>query len=69
MSPSKKEMFLKIYKKMVWTRFLDDNIDELIASGIGMTQHSTRGQEATTNAACAALESHDYVMPYHRGWG
>jgi pyruvate dehydrogenase E1 component alpha subunit len=64
-----KETILKIYRNMVRTRFLDDKIDEMIASGISITQHSTRGQEATTNAACAALEANDYVMPYHRGWG
>jgi TPP-dependent pyruvate/acetoin dehydrogenase alpha subunit len=64
-----KEVLLKIYRNMIRTRFLDDKVDEFIASGTGITQHSTRGQEATTNAACAALEPHDYVMPYHRGWG
>lgn len=64
-----RETLLKIYRNMVRLRFLDDKIDELIASGIGITQHSTRGQEATTTAACAALQPGDYVMPYHRGWG
>ncbi len=64
-----KEVGLKIYRNMVRLRFLDDKINEMIAGGIGITQHSTRGQEATTVAACAALEPKDYVMPYHRGWG
>jgi TPP-dependent pyruvate/acetoin dehydrogenase alpha subunit len=64
-----KERLLRIYNNMVRLRCLDDKINELIASGIGITQHSTRGQEATTIAACAALEPQDYVMPYHRGWG
>jgi TPP-dependent pyruvate/acetoin dehydrogenase alpha subunit len=64
-----RETLLKIYGNMVRLRCLDDKINELIASGIGITQHSTRGQEATTIAACAALEPQDYVMPYHRGWG
>jgi acetoin:2,6-dichlorophenolindophenol oxidoreductase subunit alpha len=63
------QMLLRIYRDMVRLRFLDDKIDELVAGGVGMTQHSTRGQEATTIAACAALEPGDYVMPYHRGWG
>jgi TPP-dependent pyruvate/acetoin dehydrogenase alpha subunit len=64
-----RETLLKIYSNMVRLRCLDDKINELIAGGIGITQHSTRGQEATTIAACAALEPQDYVMPYHRGWG
>ncbi len=64
-----KETLLGIYNNMVRLRCLDDKINELIASGIGITQHSTRGQEATPIAACAALEPQDYVMPYHRGWG
>jgi TPP-dependent pyruvate/acetoin dehydrogenase alpha subunit len=64
-----KETFLGIYNNMVRLRCLDDKINELIAGGIGITQHSTRGQEATPLAACAALEPQDYVMPYHRGWG
>lgn len=64
-----RETLLKIYSNMVRLRCLDDKLNELIASGIGITQHSTRGQEATTIAACAALEPQDYVMPYHRGWG
>jgi TPP-dependent pyruvate/acetoin dehydrogenase alpha subunit len=64
-----KERAVQIYRNMVRLRFLDDKINEMIASGIGITQHSTRGQEATTVAACAALEPRDYVMPYHRGWG
>ena len=63
------QMLLRIYRDMVRLRFLDDKIDELVAGGVGMTQHSTRGQEATTVAACAALDPGDYVMPYHRGWG
>ena len=64
-----KETGIRIYRDMVRLRFLDEKINELIAAGIGITQHSTRGQEATTIAACAALEPRDYVMPYHRGWG
>jgi TPP-dependent pyruvate/acetoin dehydrogenase alpha subunit len=64
-----KEKLSQIYSNMIRLRFLDDKINELIASGIGITQHSTRGQEATPIAACAALEPEDYVMPYHRGWG
>lgn len=64
-----KETAVQIYRNMVRLRFLDDKINEMIAGGIGITQHSTRGQEATTVAACAALEPKDYVMPYHRGWG
>jgi TPP-dependent pyruvate/acetoin dehydrogenase alpha subunit len=64
-----KEKLSQIYANMTRLRFLDDKINELIASGIGITQHSTRGQEATPIAACAALEPEDYVMPYHRGWG
>lgn len=69
MATIEKETLLKIYRNMVRLRFLDDKINELVASGIRITQHSTRGQEATTVAACAALEPGDYVMPYHRGWG
>jgi TPP-dependent pyruvate/acetoin dehydrogenase alpha subunit len=64
-----KDRAVQIYRNMVRLRFLDDKINEMIAGGIGITQHSTRGQEATPVAACAALEPTDYVMPYHRGWG
>jgi len=60
-----KETALNIYQNMVRTRFLDDKIDELVASGIGITQHSTRGQEATqccmrragTQRLCHAVSS------------
>jgi TPP-dependent pyruvate/acetoin dehydrogenase alpha subunit len=64
-----KETLLKIYRNMVRLRFFDDKVNEMVESGIRITQHSTRGQEATTVAACAALQPNDYVMPYHRGWG
>jgi acetoin:2,6-dichlorophenolindophenol oxidoreductase subunit alpha len=64
-----KETVLKIYRNMVLVRLFDDKVDALVASGVYITQHSTRGQEATTVAACAALRPTDYVMPYHRGWG
>ncbi|MGE5252532.1 MAG: thiamine pyrophosphate-dependent dehydrogenase E1 component subunit alpha [Planctomycetaceae bacterium] len=64
-----KDKAVQIYRNMVRLRFLDDKINEMIAAGIGITQHSTRGQEATPVAACAALEPRDYVMPYHPGWG
>ena len=63
------ETLLKIYRNMVRLRFFDDKVNEMIAAGIRITQHSTHGQEATTIAACAALKPTDYVMPYHRGWG
>ena len=64
-----KETVFKIYRNMILVRLFDDKVDELVAGGVHITQHSTRGQEATTVAACAALKPTDYVMPYHRGWG
>jgi len=64
-----RETLLKIYRNMVRLRRFDDKVNLLVESGIRITQHSTRGQEATTIAACAALQPTDYVMPYHRGWG
>lgn len=64
-----KETLLKIYRNMVRLRCLDDKINQMLESGIRITQHSTRGQEATTIAACTVLGPGDYVMPYHRGWG
>jgi len=64
-----KETLLKIYRNMVRLRFFDDKLNQLVESGMRLTQHSTRGQEATTIAACTVLEPGDYVMPYHRGWG
>jgi TPP-dependent pyruvate/acetoin dehydrogenase alpha subunit len=64
-----KETLLKIYRNMNRLRFFDEKVNELVASGIRIIQHSTRGQEATQIAATAALEPGDYVMPYHRGWG
>jgi len=54
---------------MVQLRFFDEKVNELVASGIRITQHSTRGQEAAQVAATTALEPEDYLMPYHRGWG
>jgi TPP-dependent pyruvate/acetoin dehydrogenase alpha subunit len=63
------ETLMKIYRNMVRLRFFDDKVNEMIAAGTRITQHSTHGQEATTIAACAALKPTDYVMPYHRGWG
>ena len=64
-----KETLLKIYRNMVRLRCFDDKVNLLVESGIRITQHSTRGQEATTIAALPALRPDDYVMPYHRGWG
>ncbi len=64
-----RETLLKIYRNMVRLRCFDDKVNLLVESGIRITQHSTRGQEATTVAACTALQPTDYVMPYHRGWG
>jgi TPP-dependent pyruvate/acetoin dehydrogenase alpha subunit len=64
-----KETLLKIYRDMVRLRFFDDKLNQLVASGIRITQHSTHGQEATQIAATNALEPSDYLMPYHRGWG
>ncbi|MDI6754435.1 MAG: thiamine pyrophosphate-dependent dehydrogenase E1 component subunit alpha [Thermodesulfobacteriota bacterium] len=64
-----KDTLLKIYSNMVRLRVFDDKVNLLVESGIRITQHSTRGQEATQIAATAALEPNDYVMPYHRGWG
>lgn len=65
--PSKKKL-IEIYRKMFLTMTLDEKINELVAQGISMVQHSTRGQEATPIAACATIRDDDYVMPYHRGW-
>jgi len=69
MAKADQETVSKIYRNMVLVRLFDDKVDGLVASGVHITQHSTRGQEATTVAACAALKATDYVMPYHRGWG
>ncbi len=67
-TPDKTTLF-KIYRNMVLLRFFDNKVDELVESGVRITQHSTRGQEAAQIAATAALNPGDYVMPYHRGWG
>lgn len=64
-----KDTLLKIYHNMVRLRLFDDKVNLLVESGIRITQHSTRGQEATQIAATAALKADDYLMPYHRGWG
>ncbi len=69
MPPIEKDTLLKIYSNMVRLRLFDDKVNLLVESGIRITQHSTRGQEATQIAATAALKADDYVMPYHRGWG
>lgn len=61
-------LLLRFYRDMLRTRYLDDKINELVTQGVGIMQHSTRGQEATPVAACAALEPGDYMFPYHRGW-
>ncbi|MBM4332867.1 MAG: pyruvate dehydrogenase (acetyl-transferring) E1 component subunit alpha, partial [Deltaproteobacteria bacterium] len=54
-----KETLLKIYSNMVRLRLFDDKVNLLVESGIRITQHSTRGQEATQIAATAALEPTD----------
>jgi len=64
-----KEKQVKIYRDMVRLRFFDEKVNELVASGFRITQHSTRGQEGAQIAATTALEPQDYLMPYHRGWG
>jgi len=67
-SSTPRDVLLQIYRNMVRTRCLDDKIKEMINRGFGMSEHSTRGQEAGPVAACAALAESDYMMPYHRGW-
>ena len=62
------DILMKMYRNMVRTRCIDEKIKEMINRGFGMSQHSTLGQEAGPVAACAALESQDYMLPYHRGW-
>jgi TPP-dependent pyruvate/acetoin dehydrogenase alpha subunit len=64
-----KEKLKKILINMLKTRYLDQEIDQLIKEGIPITQHSTYGQEGSQVVAASILEKEDYLVPNHRGWG
>jgi len=63
------EKLLELYRNMVRTMEFDNTIEDLLLKGHDITQHNTRGQEATPIVATSFLTKDDYVMPYHRGWG
>jgi TPP-dependent pyruvate/acetoin dehydrogenase alpha subunit len=64
-----KEKLTKILINMVKTRYVDQEIDQLIKEGTPITQHSTYGQEGSQVVAASILEQEDYIVPNHRGWG
>ena len=60
---------LTILEKMIVTRFLDEEINQLIKEGVPITQHASIGQEGSQTVAFSLLEKEDYAVPNHRGWG
>ncbi|HWP56991.1 MAG TPA: thiamine pyrophosphate-dependent dehydrogenase E1 component subunit alpha [Candidatus Acidoferrales bacterium] len=62
------ERVLHIYRTMVRVRAFDEKLIELGKRREPIIHHPTLGQEAPAVAACAALNSDDVIMPYHRGW-
>lgn len=64
-----RDKFIKILGNMLRNRYLDEEIDRLIAEGTAITQHSTIGQEGSQTVAFSLLEKEDWGVPNHRGWG
>jgi len=64
-----REKCVAMYRDMIRVREFDNKIAEIMVKGIVIVQHSTRGEEGSQIGALSCLEDHDYVMPYHRGWG
>ena len=64
-----KSEFISILENMLKSRFLDEEINQLIKEGIAIIQHSTFGQEGSQTVAFSLLEKEDYGVPNHRGWG
>lgn len=64
-----KREFIGILENMLKSRFLDEEISQLIKEGIAINQHSTFGQEGSQTVAFSLLKKEDYGVPNHRGWG
>lgn len=65
-----REKALDLYRKMLLTRYFEEQVDTFFARGmIHGTTHLYVGEEATGVGACAALEPGDYITATHRGHG
>ena len=57
---------LRLYKKMLTIRLLEDELQRLCLSGEAGDLHFNKGQEAISVGACAALGPGDYMVTHHR---
>ena len=65
-----REKALDLYRKMLLTRYFEEQVDTFFARGmIHGTTHLYVGEEAIGVGACAALEPGDYITATHRGHG
>jgi len=66
-APSEEEQ-REIHRKMVLTRDLEERLGDMVKEGKTRGPlHRCDGQEAVGVAACAALDTRDYVCTTHRG--
>lgn len=56
----------ELYKKMLQIRLLEDKLQELCLTGEATDLHFSKGQEAISVGACAALKPTDYMVTHHR---
>ncbi len=56
----------ELYKKMLTVRLLEDRLQELCNTGEASDLHFSRGQEAISVGACAAIQPTDYMVTHHR---
>lgn len=56
----------ELYKRMLLVRLLEEKLQELCLTGEASDLHFSKGQEAISVGACAALKSTDYMVTHHR---
>lgn len=59
-------MDLSLYKTMLKIRVLEQELQKLCDIGEGADLHFSKGQEAISVGACAALRETDYLVTHHR---
>lgn len=57
---------IELYKRMLKIRVLEDELQRLCLEGDAGDLHFSKGQEAISVGACAALRPTDYIVTHHR---